>query len=67
MLIEVKQLPSGWWHVRGRGPCNWSQPMHWPCDEETLRRCAHPEASEEFIREAFFAAESKRARPGGES
>ena len=54
--ITARQLPSGYWHVRGRGPCNYSQPPHWPCDEQTLRANAHPEASDEFLRTAIDAA-----------
>ncbi len=53
MLIRVKQLATGYWHVRGIGPCNWAQPPTWPCSEETLREHAFPEASEEFIRAAL--------------
>ena len=51
-MITVKQLDSGYWHVRGDGPCEWSQPPHFPCDEKTLREHAFPEASDKFIREA---------------
>lgn len=54
--ITVRQLPSGYYHVRGRGPCNWAQPPTWPCDEQTLRAHAFGEASEEFIRDAMAAA-----------
>jgi len=48
--IAVKRLPSGYYHLRGRGPCNWAQPPHWPCDGETLRSHAFPETSEAFLR-----------------
>jgi hypothetical protein len=47
--MTIKQLPSGYWHIRGEGPCEWSQPPHWPCDEQTLREHAFPEASERFF------------------
>lgn len=50
--IEVTQLSSGYYHVRGRGPCNYSQPPYWPADKETLRQHAHPEASEAFLEAA---------------
>jgi len=55
--ISVRRLESGYWHVRGVGPCNWAQPPQWPCDEQTLREHAHLEASEDFIREALNAAQ----------
>ena len=58
-MIKAKQLESGYWHVRGNGPCEWAQPPHYPCDEETLRAHAFPEASEEFIREASDPTEQK--------
>lgn len=51
--IQVKKLDSGYYHVRGRGLCNWAQPPQWPCSEEMLRARAFGEASEEFIREAL--------------
>lgn len=55
--IRVRQLESGYWYVRGKGVCNFSQPPHWPCDAEVLRQHAHPEASDEFIRQAAKVAE----------
>ncbi len=55
MSIIVKRLQSGYYHVRGDGPCNWSQPKTWPCDEEHFRAHAFPEAGEQFIREAMTA------------
>lgn len=54
--IEVTRLSSGWWHIRGVGPCNWSQPPEWPCDEDALREYAHPEAGDGFISEALKEA-----------
>ena len=53
--INIRVLPSGYYHVRGRGPNNWAQPPQWPCSEEALREHAHPEASEKFIRDAMSA------------
>lgn len=53
--ITVKRLSSGYWLVRGRGFCEWAQPPHWPCDEDTLRKHAFPQASEAFIRAALNA------------
>jgi len=55
--IRVRQLESGYWHVRGVGPCNFSQPPRWPCDEDTIRKHAHPEASDAFILRATKVAE----------
>lgn len=60
--IQVKRLESGWWHIRGRGPCNWAQVPNWPCDEGLLRDGAFPEASEEFIRTALLRALSEPTR-----
>lgn len=56
--IAVRKLESGYFHVRGRGPCEWAQPPCWPCDEATLRQHSFPEASERFIWDAL-AARSK--------
>jgi len=52
MNITVKRLESGYYHVRGDGPCNWAQPRCWPCSEDSLRASAFPEASEAFLRAA---------------
>ena len=49
MSITIRRLDSGYWHIRGVGPCNWAQPPCWPCAEETLRGHAAPGASEEFF------------------
>jgi hypothetical protein len=51
--VYVQRLSSGYYHVRGDGPCNWAQPAQWPCDEQELRAAAFPEASEEFIQAAL--------------
>ena len=53
----IRKLESGYWHLRGDGPCEWAQPPSWPCSEETLRAHAFPEASEKFIRECMAMAE----------
>jgi hypothetical protein len=53
--ITVQKLSSGYYHVRGDGPCEWSQPPHWPCSEDVLRTHAFPEASERFIQSALEA------------
>lgn len=60
-MISVKKLSTGYYRVRGDGPCEWAQPPHWPCSEETLREHAFPEASERFIAAAI--AEALRAEP----
>jgi hypothetical protein len=49
MKITIRRLSTGWWHIRGHGPCNWAQPPRWPCTAEELRQHAFPEASEEFL------------------
>jgi len=54
--LTVRRLPSGYWHVRGLGLCNWAQPPVWPCDEETLRAHTFHEAAESFIRAALIQA-----------
>jgi hypothetical protein len=51
--VSVRRLESGFYHVRGVGPCNWAQPPAWPCSEDMLRQSAHPEAGEGFIRAAL--------------
>lgn len=57
--IKVKRLSSGWWHLRGNGPCNWAQPPYWPCSEDVLRASAFAQASESFIRAAMKLQEAK--------
>ena len=57
-MIEVQRLSSGYHHVRGRGPCEWSQPPNWPCSESILRQYAFPEASNNFIREAMAVSDA---------
>lgn len=78
--LTVKRLDSGYFHVRGFGPCNWAQPPHWPCDEETLRAHAFGEACEDFVQacliecarltgdtsEPVEAAADTASRSGGE-
>lgn len=57
-MIKITKLSTGYYHVRGVGPCNWAQVPHWPADEQTIRAHAFPEASEAFIRAAVAAAHS---------
>jgi len=54
--ITITRLESGYYHVRGQGPCNWAQPRVWPCSAEELRASAFPEASESFLRAAVRLA-----------
>jgi len=60
MTIGIKQLSSGYWLLRGQGPCEWAQPPRWPCDEKTLRNHAFPETSEDFIQECLRLAEKEQ-------
>ena len=62
--MEVKHLSSGYYHLRGQGPCNWAQPPYWPCSEKVLRASAFPEASEEFIQAALKAALAATPKEG---
>lgn len=62
--ISVQQLPSGYWHIRGRGSCNWAQPPIWPCDEATLRAHAFPQASELFLSLANGLARPRGCKKG---
>ena len=57
--ITIKRLPTGYYHIRGKGPCEWSQPPE--LTEEAIRAHAFPEASEDFIRSAINAAEFHNA------
>ena len=59
MNISIEQLSSGYWHIRGVGPCNWSQPESWPCTKAELWEHAFPEASSEFIDAAFATIQEK--------
>lgn len=58
MSITVKQLPSGYYFIRGNGPGNFAQVEVWPCSESELRAGAFPEAGENFLQQALFAARS---------
>lgn len=43
--IAIKELPSGYLHARGKGPCEWAQ---WPKDRTVEEGDFFPEASEQF-------------------
>lgn len=47
--ITIRKIDSGYWHVRGRGPCEWTQPARWPASESEIRESAFPQASEKFL------------------
>lgn len=48
--VTVKRLSSGYYHLRGVGPCNWAQPQAWPCAESDLEDAFFGEAGEPFRR-----------------
>lgn len=56
MKLDIQKLSSGYIRLQGNGPCNWAQVPYWPCDEDTIRAGAFPEASEDFIDAAVLAA-----------
>ncbi len=57
--LSVRRLSTGYWHLRGDGPLNWSQPSTWPCLEQELRDAACPGACDEFIQACFGMEERK--------
>jgi hypothetical protein len=61
--ITLKRLPSGYWHIRGSGPCEWAQPPFWPCNRRVLEASFFPEASERFRQELYDALD-RLDRPG---
>ena len=67
-ITGLKQISTGWYHIRGIGPCNWVQTPEWPATEAVIREHAFPEASEEFIKLVIEAAEhgsgTTSAKPG---
>lgn len=63
MTIHYRLLPSGFWHVRGPGVRNYTQPPSWPCTQDMIRQYAHPEASEEFLRECEQVARDLLVNP----
>jgi hypothetical protein len=46
-MIQIKLLPSGYYHARGEGPCNWAQ---WPAYESLRAEHFFPQASAGFRR-----------------
>lgn len=65
MTVTVTRLPSGYYHVRGDGPCNWAQPPTWPCSEETLRAHAFAQASDTFLQAALLTTRPQEAPDHG--
>jgi hypothetical protein len=65
MKISIHPLSSGYIHLRGDGPCNYAQPLVWPCSKEELRQHAHPEASDEFLSKCEQLAELLIPEPAG--
>ena len=59
MEIFVQPLSTGYFRIQGEGPCEWAQVPNWPCDEQTIRDHAFPEASEKFIREVVLFAHNR--------
>ena len=51
--MTIKRLSSGFYHIRGNGPCEWTQPPDWPCSEQVIRKHSFPQASESFIQAAI--------------
>lgn len=47
--LKIRRLSTGYWHIRGYGPNNWTQPPEWPCDEGQIKLHADPNACDEFI------------------
>jgi hypothetical protein len=60
MTLEIKRLSSGYWHIRGAGPCNWAQPPIWPSDEAVLRGHMFGQASEAFVKQCMGVSEWTR-------
>lgn len=49
MDITIERVDSGYYHIRGEGPCNWWQGPNWPpLDDGELRAGFFPEAGEAF-------------------
>lgn len=59
--ITERRLESGYWHIRGVGPCNWLQSPGWPTTYEVACAWAFPEASEEFLRAVVRRGPPKEA------
>jgi hypothetical protein len=64
MQIKVKKLPSGYYHIRGIGPCNWAQVQQWPCTLYELRM-GNFQGGEDFIESVMkLSLDAWREFPG---
>lgn len=65
MELIITQLSTGHVQIRGKGPCNWAQPAHFPCSDEDLEGSTFHEAGDEFrnslrtLRDAMDGGEPK--------
>ena len=57
--VSIRRLSTGYWHIRGKGPCEWTQPPEWPCAEKLIRDSAFPQASEQFLRAVVRLANAR--------
>jgi hypothetical protein len=64
MDLSIVRLPSGYYHIRGKGPCNWTQPPHWPCNDAVIFTHAFPQASIQFLRAVRAARDAADAAKG---
>lgn len=58
--LSIKRLSSGYFHVRGRGPCEWGQYETWPPTNSDINDGTFVLASDRFraaVREAAERAE----------
>ena len=52
MKITIEKLPSGYYHIRGEGPCNWAQVENLPCSKDDLM-AGNFQGGDEFINHAL--------------
>ena len=60
-IVSVRQLESGYWYVRGRGPCNWAQLLRWPTDLKSAKTASFYETGLTFI--TALAREGRKRDP----
>lgn len=46
--LSIRRLETGFWLIRGRGPCNWAQVRRWPCTRFELEEGTFHEAGDRF-------------------
>lgn len=56
-MLRITRLSSGYWHIRGTGPCEWAQPKDWPDAARLIEASIFPEASTKFRREVLVENE----------